>query len=124
MARTRDPQNDLIRRNLCEFRKGAKLTTEQAAQLSGVSIDNLRRYESGKSGVPADVIRRLAPIYGHTMEDFFLESPPAPNLSARPHFHLSVLPGVDVDRAQYEKLKAIVDKANSETRPHKSPPKK
>lgn len=95
------------------------MTTEQAAQTSGVPIDNLRRYESGKSGVPSDVLRKLAVIYGHSMDDFFLTAPPKAKLNERPVFHLMTTPGADVDPKKYRELQDLIDKANAEMRPKK-----
>lgn len=95
------------------------MTTEQAAQTSGVPVDNLRRYESGKSGVPSDVLRKLALIYGHAMDDFFLSAPPKAKLSERPAFHLTVLPGAEVDPKRHREIQDMIDKANAEMRSRK-----
>src|ERR1044072_8766818 len=100
MARTRDPMNDRIRINLKLFRQETGMSTDDAARASGIPLDNLRRYESGGSGVPSDVLFKLAEIYGHSVDDFALEHPPRANLTARPMFHLSTTPGMDVDEKE------------------------
>jgi transcriptional regulator with XRE-family HTH domain len=111
--------NDLVRKNLKKFRDEAGMTTEQAAQISKLSVDNIRRYESGKSGVPSEVLRRLAVIYGHSMDDFFLEAPPKARLTERPVFHLMTMPGTEVDQKKFRELQDMIDKANAEMRPKK-----
>lgn len=108
--------NDVIKKNLRTFREEAGLTTNDVAQTTGIPVDNLRRYEGGKSGVPADVLRKLADVYGHAMEHFFMESPPKADLSSRPMFHLSTLPGMDVDEKRYRDLLEIVNRTNAEIR--------
>ena len=112
MAKTRNPENEIVRHNLKRFREEAAMTTDAAAQASGISVDNIRRYEGGGSGVPANVLKALGEVYGHTMEDFFAASPPKANLGARPHFFLRTLPGVNVDAKMHRELQEIIDKAN------------
>lgn len=114
--------NDTVIKNLKQFRITAGLTSDQVAQVTGVSVDNLRRYENGGSTVPADVLHRLAGIYGHTVDDFFEASPPPPNLSTRPQFHLRTLPGVEIDEKKYKELQDLINKANADVRPRR--PKK
>lgn len=112
MGKTRNPENEIVRQNLKRFREEAKMTTDAAAQASGISVDNIRRYEGGGSGVPANVLKALGEVYGHAMEDFFAVSPPKANLGARPHFFLRTLPGVDVDEKQHRRLQEIIDEVN------------
>ena len=116
VARTRDPMNDLIRKNLKAFRLEADMSTDAAAQASGIPLDNLRRYETGGSGVPSDVLFKLAEIYGHDVADFAMEHPPKANLSGRPVFHLRTTPGVDVDEKEYRRLQDIIAKTNADIR--------
>jgi transcriptional regulator with XRE-family HTH domain len=104
--------DELIRRNLVEFREEARLNQGQASDLTGISLDNLRRYESGKSGVPANLLRKFADAYGHATDDFFLAEPPPANLDDRPVFWIRALPGVEVDPAIYAELAAAVTEAN------------
>lgn len=112
MAKTHDPETEIVRKNLRRFRDEAGMTTDAAAQASGVSVDNIRRYEGGGSGVPASVLKVLGEVYGHTMEDFFSVAPPKANLGARPHFFLRTLPGVEVDEKTHRELQDIIDRAN------------
>lgn len=112
--------NDTVRKNLKRFREEADMTSDQTAQISGVSVDNLRRYENGSSSVPADVLHKLAGIYGHTVDDFFQEQPPPANLATRPVFHLRTLPGVDIDEKKYKELQDLINKANSDVRSKRS----
>ena len=92
------------------------MSTDDAARASGIPLDNLRRYESGGSGVPSDVLFKLAEIYGHSVDDFALEHPPRANLTARPMFHLSTTPGMDVDEKEYQRLVEIINKTNQDVR--------
>lgn len=119
MTRTRDPKNEITRRNLRAFREFAGLTQEEASRISGVSVDNLRRYENGKVGAPGSAVRMLAPVYGHTMEDFYLEDPPPANLAARDGIHLWFVPGVEVDEKLRDHLMSEIRKANEMTRTKK-----
>lgn len=112
MAKTRNPENEIVRANLKRFREEANMTTDAAAQASGLSVDNIRRYEGGGSGVPANALKALGEVYGHAMEDFFAVAPPKANLGARPHFFLRTLPGVEVDESTHRKLQEIIDAAN------------
>lgn len=66
----------LVQRNLVRFREEAGYTIEVAAVLAKVPIDSLRGYEQGRSSVKADRLKLLADVYGHSSDDFFLESPP------------------------------------------------
>jgi len=52
------------------------MSQEQASDLSGIPVANISRYERGESGVPADVLAQLAPVYGHDPGDFFKKDPP------------------------------------------------
>jgi transcriptional regulator with XRE-family HTH domain len=123
MAKTRDPANEIVRDNLRKFRVEAELTTDQAAQASEVPVDNLRRYESGKSGIPASELRKLAVVYGHAMEDFYAKHPPHANLTDRPTYFLRTLPGMDVDEETQQKIQDLIDEANEANKKGRKPRK-
>jgi len=114
MAKTRDPGNEIIIRNLRKFREEAKLSTEEAAQASEISVDNIRRYETGRVGVPISALHKLGVIYGHKMDDFLMTDPPKADLAGRPVFHLRTTPGVEVDEKLHRHLQEIIEKANRE----------
>ncbi len=117
MAAPKDPNDEIFRRNLVGFRDDANLSQADAAELSGVAIDNLRRYESGKTAkVPSDVLSKLAKVYGHTVEDFYLPNPPKAKLEERPVFFLRTLPGAKIDQKVFAELLAVIEKANRDTR--------
>lgn len=120
MARTRDPRNDLVIKNLKKAREVAGLSTDQAAQASTVPVDNLRRYEAGKSGVPSDALRKLAATYGHKMDDFFEPTLPKPNLAARDPLRLMALPGMDVDEEFLRQAQEVINKLNATYRAKKA----
>ncbi len=120
MARTRDPKNEIYRRNLKKFREAAQMTQEQAALASGVNLDNLRRYERGGSGISFDTFKRLAPIYGHAIEDFAMEEPPPPRLGERDPFHMAALPGMEVDADLVRQVKEFTARINTTFRARKA----
>lgn len=113
--------NDIVRTNLQKFRDDAGLTSEEASRLSGVNIDSLRRYESGRSGVPAEVLFRLARIYGRQMEDFYNESPPKADPVNLPMFHAWARTDAMDDYAEkkYREIQELIEKANADVRSHK-----
>jgi transcriptional regulator with XRE-family HTH domain len=119
VAKTRDPMNEIVRRNLKRFREEAGLTTEKVAAFTGISIDSLRRYESGGSGVSYDVLAKLADVYGHSLDDFRMENPPKADLKHRPGIAFMQLEGVDVDPDLLAKIQKLVDEANRTTRGEK-----
>jgi len=117
MAKAPDPLDEIVRMNLKRFRDEASLSQAEAAELTGVPIDNLRRYENGITGtVPGTVLRQLAPAYGHAVDDFFEATPPPARLEERPVFFLRTRPGIEVDVETHRKLQAIIDKANQDVR--------
>lgn len=117
MAKVLDPNDEIVRKNLETFRKDAKLSQADAADLSGVALDNLRRYENGTvANVPGSVLRSLALAYGHAMDDFYLDDPPAAKLTEAPVFFLKTRPGAEIDTAIYAKVRAALDEANEKIR--------
>jgi transcriptional regulator with XRE-family HTH domain len=117
MAKARDPQEILLLTNLVRFRKEAGLSQEQASVASGVPIDNLRRYEN-QVNVPNPIaLKALCEVYGHTVDDAYLEDPPPARESLRPTFLLKLMPGVeDVDPELLREAQAVVAKLNEKQR--------
>lgn len=76
-------EDQILFRNLVTFREAVGLTQEQAALFSGVSIDNIRRYEQERSKPHLNMIRALAQTYGRTIAEFF-EAAPSPTPGAVP----------------------------------------
>lgn len=124
MARTRDVDNEVVCKNLRAFRAAAGMSQDEASSASNVSIDNLRRYESGTVTAPAAALLRLGEIYGHAMEDFFSDHPPAAKLDERPVLFLRSLPGVEVDREFLDKAHKVIAQVNAEFRERKKTAKK
>lgn len=117
MAKAVDPEAEIVRKNLLAFREEAKLSQAEAADLSGVALDNLRRYESGAVvTIPSNVLRQLAQAYGHAMEDFYVEDPPPAKLADAPVFFLRTRPGADVDADVYAEIKTAIENANKKVR--------
>jgi len=116
-AKTPDPLDAIVRANLKRFREAIEMNQRAAADLAGLPVENLRRYENGKTAtVPGPVLRELGKIYGHAMDDFFERDPPVANLDERPVFFLRTRPGIEVDREMHGKLQDIIDKANRDLR--------
>ena len=116
MGKTRDPQEEVIRRNLARFRDEAELSQAQAADLSGVPLDNLRRYEKGDSGVPATVLKLLADVYGHRVDDFYAVEPPKGDRAEVPVYFLRTFPGADIDEEVYRDVAKAIEDANARQR--------
>jgi transcriptional regulator with XRE-family HTH domain len=115
MTKVRNIQSETVRRNLKKFREEASMTQAEAAEFSGVALDNLRRYESGKTEkVPWRALTDLSYIYGHSMDDFFEESPPKAKLEAIPTFSLRARPRANVDEKIFRDLQSQIEKANKE----------
>lgn len=117
MAKPEDPNDVICRRNMVAFREAANMSQADAADLSGIALDNLRRYESGKTTtVPGPVVAALAKVYGHAMEDFYNPTPPKAKLEGAPVFFLKTRPGVEIDEKKYAELLGIIEQANKESR--------
>jgi len=88
MAQPRDSGNltkeqaALFRRNLAAFRRefseaiGRDFTSDDAAELAGMSIDTLRSYEIGQRNPRLGAIGKLAALYERPIDDFLSASPP------------------------------------------------
>lgn len=113
----KDALDAIVRANLKKFRELAGLSQVDAAELSGVNLDNLRRYESGKTeAVPGTVLSKLSAVYGHSVGDFFSDQPPPARLDEAPVVFLRTRPGVEIDADMIVRLQKIVDDANREIR--------
>lgn len=117
MAKPQDPLDEIVRMNLKKFREEAGYSQTTAAEMSGVNLDNLRRYESGDTAtVPGAVLHRLAPVYGHAVDHFFSDEPPPAKLEEAPAIFLRTRPGVEIDTGAMRKLQKIVDDVNKDVR--------
>lgn len=117
MAKPTDPMDEIVRANLIKFRDEAKLSQADAADIAGVALDNLRRYENGTTAtVPGTVLSALARSYGHAVDDFFSPTPPPAKLDERPIFFLRTRPGAEIDPKTYRELQDLIDKANKDAR--------
>jgi transcriptional regulator with XRE-family HTH domain len=117
MGKPQDPLDETVRLNLKKFREEAGYSQTSAAEMSGVNLDNLRRYENGDTAtVPGTVLQRLSPVYGHSVSDFFMDDPPPARLEEAPAIFLRTRPGVDIDTNAMRKLQKIVDDVNREVR--------
>lgn len=121
MAKPADPDLEIVRTNLERFRKEAGLSQADAADLAGVPLDNLRRYENGAvTAIPGNVLRQLALAYGHAMDDFYLESPPQARLGEAPIYFLKTRPGAEVDADVDAEIRRAIESANKKVRGKKA----
>jgi transcriptional regulator with XRE-family HTH domain len=58
----------LLGSNIQKARKAAGLSQEAAAEALGVHFTTLSRWENGRQGIPADMLRRLAHLYRVTLQ--------------------------------------------------------
>lgn len=119
MGKTRDLQEETILNNLKRFREEVELSQAQAADLSGVPLDNLRRYEKGDSGVPATVLKQLADVYGHKVDDFYRDDPPKADRAEVPAYFLRTFPGMELDPDLHRKVLRFISEVNAEARSRK-----
>ena len=103
---------ELIRSNLVRLRDRAGLTQAEAADVSGVPVDNLRRYESGKSGIDAATLKKIADAYGRPVDHFYMAEPPDVDAGSLPVFFLRTRPGVEIDSELFKTLLREVEQAN------------
>lgn len=115
VAKARDPDEEIIRRNLVKFREEAGYSQAQISDMAQIPVANYARYERGENSVPATALRSLAAAYGRSTDDFHEPNPGAPKQEP-PTFSLRARPGAEVDQAIYERLLAEVDRANRELR--------
>jgi transcriptional regulator with XRE-family HTH domain len=117
MADEREAKRETIRRNLIHFRVELDLSQEAAAQLSGIPLDNYRRYEQGKRKIDTVELSRLAAVFGRRVDDFLDENPqPLADKSIVPPFLLKTVPGVEVDRDLQDEMKRTLDRITDEHR--------
>jgi transcriptional regulator with XRE-family HTH domain len=121
MAKAPDPRDELVRRNMVRFREEADLSQAQVGDLTGIPVDAIRRYEGGTTAtVPGTVLSELAKLYGRSMDDFFATNPPKGKPDEAPVLFLRSRPGAEIDQELYEKIKAMIDDANSKMRGKKA----
>lgn len=117
VAKAPDPMDETVKQNLVKFREEAGLTQAEAAELSGVPVDSLRRYENGGTrNVPGTSLAALAKTYGHSVDDFFMDAPPPARLDEAPTIFLRTRPGVDIPVDKLRALQEQVDRINRELR--------
>lgn len=93
---TSDEDLPLVSRNLKRFREELGMTQQGLAEASEQALDNIRRYEQGRS-IKAETLKALADALGHTMDDFSNENPPPADPSKLSAFLLKVRDGAEVD---------------------------
>jgi transcriptional regulator with XRE-family HTH domain len=113
MTKTRDPQGELFRRNLIAFRSEAGLSQTNLADLSGIGIDSIRKYEAGTNSLSATAIATLAKVLGRSPGDFYAEHPPKRGEGqAPPVYFLRTLPGAEIDEEVDREIRKQLDLAN------------
>lgn len=97
VASAPDPTDETIRKNLVRFRKEAGLSQAEVADLSGVPMNNLSRYERGENGIPSSILPQLARVFGREPGDFFRADPgPPPSQGDLDVYFLRTRPGIAV----------------------------
>lgn len=120
MAKALDPVDERIRKNLVRFREECGLSQAQLADLSGVPMNNLSRYERGENAVPASVIDLLSAVFGRKPGDFYENEPgPAPKPEERNVFFLRTWPGVEIDDKVAAEVREAIASANAKVRARK-----
>ncbi len=115
-----EPVDEVIRKNLERFRAEAGLSQAQVADLSGVPMTNLSRYERGENTIPAGILPALASVFGRTPGDFYLEDPgPPPPDSELDVFFLRTRPGREVDEKVLAEVRAALRRGNDLIRKQK-----
>ena len=61
----------VVGRRLQGRREGEGWSREQVAEMSGLTVDTIRKVEEGAFNVPLDVLQKIADIYG--CEIYFLK---------------------------------------------------
>lgn len=61
----------------------------------------------------AAALHALGEIYGHKMDDFYLDDPPPPDLSTRDAIQWSRLPGVKIPEEIANDVQRKIDEANA-----------
>lgn len=113
MPKSLDPDEEILIRNLKKFREDLEMKQEDAAQAADIKVDNLRRWERGETTINVIALKRLAEVYGQTMEAFYMLEPPPPNLEGRPSYLLRTMPGVtDLPPESTARIQQIIDEEN------------
>ncbi|MGN6107078.1 MAG: helix-turn-helix domain-containing protein [Kofleriaceae bacterium] len=112
-----DQIEELIRKNLILFREQANLSQAQLADLSGVPMANLGRYERGDNAVPASTLGALSHVFGRSVADFYQENPPPPPPEDDlPPVFYRVRPGVVLTPDQQAIIQRAFDEVSRERR--------
>ena len=87
-----------IRLNLKKFREEEqRLSHTQLADRSGLTADFIGKIERGERGTSPISLARLAKALGHSVDDFFLPTPPPYDPRKIPPFVVHTTPGIDLD---------------------------
>lgn len=104
--------DEIIQRNVKRFRKEAGLTQQKLADRAEVSVDGVRKWESGRGTPDRESITKLAAALGRKMDDFNQENPPPASTPSLPAFTLKVSDGTPDDLRQY--VQDFVNRMNQE----------
>lgn len=90
MASIQDDLGEIIQENVRRFRKESGLTQQRLADEAGVSVDAVRKWESGRGVPDRESVTKLATVFGRKMDDFNMKDPPPPTERKVPLFSLKV----------------------------------
>jgi transcriptional regulator with XRE-family HTH domain len=108
LSREEEEKLRVVQRNCVRFRHemGDNVTQQDVADLAGISVFSVSRYEGGR-GIPGrDELLQLAQVFGRTVEDFYNPNPPAQDKSRSARFGVQFKtigprpPGFDQDLAK------------------------
>lgn len=74
MAKTKVPLNPILSKRIAAERKLKKITQEQLAEVVEVTAQTIRKYESGRYGVPRYMVKNLADALGCCPEYLYGET--------------------------------------------------
>lgn len=114
-------EHEVIRRNLVEARDRLGYDVHDVNSLTGIPLEQLRRYENGDEPVSGLHLKQLAKLYGYTMDEITEPAMPAPNPTARQVIHMRTDPGAleilsAEEREQLERLKKEAAALNAAAR--------
>lgn len=88
--------NEIISKNICEYRKMAKLTQNELAQKLNFSDKSVSKWERGDAIPDVSVLMQMCEIFGVTLNDMVgerVETPPVKMLNNKKKFVISLMSG-------------------------------
>lgn len=110
-----DPIEERLRVNLLRFIAESGYSDVQVADLSGITQASLSRYKRGENSIPSDALKRLAELFGRSIEDFYQREPPKPppreEAASRFPFFLRSRPEIQITEEDIDDWNEFLEKA-------------